>query len=138
MEENLMDIVNRKLTLTPNTAQDTVECVATCTVELNALETAALGNLMHPGFRLRCVLQGMDGRRLTTATPIFTYPRSIRIQGPGGLLNLSCVFKETLSTDLLNEDTNGQDEIRANFTLQDRSNFASVTRHTGNVSINIP
>ena len=129
-----MRILNRQLTLTEDAAKSTVECRARCTVELNALETAALANPFHPGFRLRCVLQAVDPGVTTT---IFTYPRSIRIQGIGGVLNLTPQFVETIGADLLNEDANGNDEIRARFTLVDLSNSASVIGNSQAVTINI-
>ncbi len=129
-----MKISNAQLTLTENVAPATVECLARCSIELNALETAALANPFHPGFRVRCVLRAVDSN-VTTA--IFTYPRAIFIAGPGGLLNLSPQFSENLGADLLNEDLQGADEIRARFTLVDLSNGASISRNSPTVTINI-
>ncbi|VVN23251.1 hypothetical protein PS639_04402 [Pseudomonas fluorescens] len=127
------DITNRALTLNQNAATALIECIAGCTVELNALETGALLNPLHPGFRLRCVLVGDDPG--PTDPVIFTYPRSMTFRNIVNMLNVNQVFTEILGADLLNEDVNGLDEIRAIFTLTDLSNGQSVIRRSPRVQI---
>jgi len=125
-------IVKRKLTLVQNTAAHTVKCTAGCQVELNPLEAASLLNPLHPGFRLRCVLIGIDPG---TDPVIFTYAKSKNFKSITDLAGLNQVFEDDLSTDILNEDPNGTDEIRARFTLIDLSNGQSVTKTTNLVEM---
>ena len=127
-----MRILNRNLTLVVDTATDTVNCVAGCTVELNAFETASLLVPGTPGFRLRCVLLGCDQSPNPDDT-IFTYPRTKNFTNITEILNVNQVFEADVSPDVLNEDTNGADEIRAQFTLINRSNGQSVVKRSNRV-----
>ena len=127
-----MRILNRTLTLTDNPAKQTVLCVAGCTVELNALETASLLNPLHPGFRLSCVLVGVD---VGPDTTLFNYGdrffhNIVQIAG------LNQAYEVELSRVVLNEDVNGVDEIAAEFTLSDRSNGQRVVRRSNVVQRN--
>ena len=119
-------------TLTDNPAKQTVLCVAGCTVELNALETASLLNPLHPGFRLSCVLVGVD---VGPDTTLFNYGdrffhNIVQIAG------LNQAYEVELSRVVLNEDVNGVDEIAAEFTLSDRSNGQRVVRRSNVVQRN--
>ena len=127
-----MRILNRTLTLTDNPAKQTVLCLAGCTVELNALETASLLNPLHPGFRLSCVLVGVD---VGPDTTLFNYGdrffhNIVQIAG------LNQAYEVELSRVVLNEDVNGVDEIAAEFTLSDRSNGQRVVRRSNVVQRN--
>ena|SRR6266496_4724077 len=127
-----MRILNRTLTLTDNPAKQTVLCAAGCTVELNALETASLLNPLHPGFRLSCVLVGVD---VGPDTSLFNYGdrffhNIVQIAG------LNQAYEVELSRVVLNEDVTGLDEIAAEFTLSDRSNNHRVIRRSNVVQRN--
>src|SRR6185436_8348917 len=112
-----MRILNRVLTLTENPATGNVNCVAGCKVELNALETASLLNPFHPGFRLSCVLLGID---VGPDTTLFNYGDRF-FHNIVQILGLNQVFEVNLSKVVLNEDVAGLDEIAAEFTLRDNS-----------------
>lgn len=127
-----MRILNRKLTLVENPAIASVKCSAGCLVELNALETASLLNPFHPGFRLSCVLLGIDPGPDTT---LFNYGDR-NFNNIVQILGLNQAFDITLPKVVLNEDVNGLDEIRAEFTLIDRSNNQSVVRRSNVVQVN--
>ncbi len=127
-----MVIRNRSLVINQNVANDIGECIASCKVELNGFELAALANPFHPGFRLRCVLEAVDPG---PDPVIFSYPRSKTFHGPLDVFQLDQVFTADLSLDLLNEDVNGADEIRARFTLVDLSNGNNVIRRSSTLSL---
>ncbi len=129
-----MIIKNRNLTINQKVANDTAICIAACTVEFNPLEIGALANPFHPGFRLTCVLEAADPG---PDPVIFTYPRTKTFRGLLEVFQFDQVFEEELSLDLLNEDVSGFDEIRARFTLVDRSNGRSVTRSSPIVSLSL-
>ena len=44
-------------------------------------------------------------------------------------------FRQEVSTEILNEDVNGSDEIIARFTLVDNSNGRSVSRRSNQVTM---
>jgi hypothetical protein len=124
-----MRILNRKLTLVEDPATQNVNCVAGCTVELNALETASLLNPLHPGFRLSCVLVESD---VGPDDTLFHFEdrffhNIVQITG------LNQKFEVNLAKTVLNEDVSGPDEIRAQFTLVDRSNGRSVVKKSNQV-----
>jgi hypothetical protein len=101
-------------------------------VELNALETASLLNPLHPGFRLSCVLVGVD---VGPDTTLFNYGdrffhNIVQIAG------LNQAYEVELSRVVLNEDVSGLDEIAAEFTLSDRSNNQRVIRRSNVVQRN--
>ena len=127
-----MRILNRKLTLVEDPATGIVNCLAGCTVELNALETASLLNPFHPGFRLSCVLLGIDPGPDTT---LFHFEDRI-FNNIVQIAGLNQVFEKNLGKVVLNEDVSGPDEIRAQFTLSDRSNGQSVVRRSNVVQGN--
>jgi len=127
-----MNIVNRALTLNRIVANQTVECIAGCRVELDAFEIAGLTIPGNPGFRLRCVLEGVD---VGPDAVIYTYPRSRTFTSPQDLLNVDHVFTEVVSQDILNEDVNDSDEIRAVFTLVNLSTGQSRIRRSPRVDI---
>lgn len=124
-----MRILNRILTLTDDPATQTVLCAAGCRVDLNGLETASLLNPFHPGFRLSCVLLGIDNGPDTT---LLNYGDKF-FDSIEQILNLNQAFTIRLSKTVLNEDVSGLDEIRAEFTLSDRSNNQSVIRRSNTV-----
>jgi len=119
-----MRIKNRKLTIIDNSSTGVASCAAACDVELNALETAALANPFHPGFKLFCRLEAVDPDGSGT---VFTYPdvKTLNLLSP---VIPTQTFNASISTELLDEDAGGTDEIRAAFTLIDKSNNASVTK----------
>src|SRR5688500_14091482 len=127
-----MRILNRTLTLVEDPATENVNCLAGCRVELNGLETASLLNPFHPGFRLSCVLVGIDPGPDDT---LFNYGDRF-FHSIEQILGLDQVFEESLSRVVLNEDISGVDEIRAEFTLSDRSNAQSVVRRSNLVARN--
>jgi hypothetical protein len=125
-------ILNRTLTITDIPERNAVRCLAGCTVELNALETASLLNPLHPGFRLSCVLVGIDvGPDATLVNYGDRFFNNI-VQIAG----LNQAFEIELGRAALNEDVSGVDEIRAEFTLSDRSNGQSVVRRSNIVERN--
>lgn len=127
-----MNITKRKLTLNVNAAEQTVRCISGCHIDLNALETAALLNPFHPGFQLRCVLLGCD----PGADPVvFTYPIVKKMNVVENITGQNHVFTHDVSTAILDEDTTGNDEIRARFTLVDLSNGQSVVRTSNRVDM---
>lgn len=126
-----MRIVNRVLTLNPIVANGLVECIAGCRVELDAFEIAGLAIPGNPGFRLSCFLEAVDRG---PDRPIYTYPRSKTYFTVADLLNFDHVFTEELSEDRLDED-NGEDDIRAVFTLVNNSTGRSVIRKSPTVHI---
>ncbi len=126
-----MRIVNRVLTLNPNVANGLVECIAGCRVELDAFEIAGLAIPGNPGFRLTCFLEAVDRG---PDRPLFTYPRSKTFFSALDLLNADQVFTEMLSEDRLDEDS-GEDDIRAVFTLVNRSTGRSLIRRSPIVQI---
>lgn len=128
-----MKITNKNLTLTEDTGTDTVNCVAGCRVELDPFETASLALPNTPGFRLRCVLLGID---VGPDDTVFSYPRSKTFTRVVDILDVNQVFDADVSTDILNEDANGADEIRAEFTLINRSTGQSVVRRSNAVQMN--
>lgn len=113
-----MNLINRRLTLNQNIAADTVECVASCRVELTALEIAsfALGNT----FTLRCVIRANDPGQDSDEV-LFTYPRTRTFGALVDLLDVDQIFTEVVSRDVLDEDVGGSDEMRARFRLTDNS-----------------
>jgi len=127
-----MNIVNRILTLNQNVANGTVECIAGCRVELNAPEIIGLAIPGNPGFTLRCVLEGVD---VGPDPVIFTFPLSRTFNNPVNILDADDIFTSTVSTDILDEDANGADEIRAVFTLVNNSNGQRVRRRSERVQI---
>lgn len=129
-----MIIKNRNLTINQNVAEDTATCIAACTIEFNPLELGALANPFHPGFRLTCVLEADDPG---TNSVIFTYPRVKTFRGLIEVFQLDQVFEAELSLDLLNEDVRGSDEIKARFTIVDRSNGRSVIRKSSKVVLSL-
>jgi hypothetical protein len=127
-----MNIVNRVLTLNQNVANGTVECIAGCRVELNAFEIAGLGVPGNPGFTLRCVLEGVD---VGPDAVIFTFPLSRTFTTPLDILDADDIFRSTVSVDILDEDANGPDEIRAVFTLVNNSTGQRVVRRSATENI---
>lgn len=127
-----MNIVNRVLTLNQNVANQTVECIAGCRVELDALEIAGLAIPGNRGFRLRCVLEGVD---VGDDRVLYTFPRSMTFTSAADLLNADHVFTEVISQDILDEDVNDTDEIRAVFTLVNLSTGQSRIRRSPRVDI---
>jgi hypothetical protein len=127
-----MRILNRSLTMVEDPATGNVNCLSGCKVELNALETASLANPFHPGFRLSCVLVGVDPGPNAT---LFNYGDRF-FHGIEQIFGLNQVFEQSLSRVVLNEDISGVDEIRAEFTLSDRSNGQSVVRRSNIVDRN--
>jgi hypothetical protein len=127
-----MNITKRKLTLNVDTATEIVQCVAGCHIDLNALETGALLNPLHPGFRLRCVLLGRDPG---PDEVIFTYPVVKTMNLVENILGQNHVFTADVSVSILDEDTTGNDEICARFTLVDLSNGQSVVRISNRVDM---
>ena len=128
-----MNITNRVLTLNQNVANGTVECIAGCRVELNAFEAASLAIPGNPGFTLRCVLEA-DDPGSSSDEVLFTYPLVIPINALA-LIGTDHVFRSTVSVDILDEDANGADEIRARFRLSNNSNGQKVTRRSPRVVI---
>ena len=124
-----MNIVNRVLTLNPNIANGSVECIAGCRVELDAFEIAGLGIPGNPGFRLTCFLEAVDRGPDALSLRI-----RVGLSTALDLLNADHVFREQLSEDILNEDT-GEDDIRAVFTLVNNSTGRSVIRRSPTVHI---
>ena len=124
---NNVNIVNRVLTLNHNVANGTVECIAGCRVELSAFEIAALAIPGNPGFTLRCKLEGVD---VGPDTDLFTFPLSRTFNNILNLLDANDIFRSTVSEDILNEDVNGADEIRAVFTLVNNSTGQSVRKRS--------
>jgi hypothetical protein len=127
-----MRIVKRKLTINEDSATNLAECIAGCRVELNAFESASLAIPNAPGFTLSCRLRGGD----PGPDPlIFTYPRSKTFTNLLDLINTDHVFRETLSMELLDEDTTGDgiDEIKAVFTLVNNSTGASMNRNSNRI-----
>lgn len=121
-----MRILSRTLTLTDIPARQSVRCLAGCRVELNGLETASLLNPLHPGFRLSCVLLGIDPGPDTT---LLNYGDRF-FNNIAQILGLNQAFDIEVGKSLLDEDVSGLDEIRAEFTLSDRSNGQSVVRRS--------
>ncbi len=132
--EITVNITNRVLTLNQNVANGTVDCVAGCRVILTPFELAALAIPGNPGFTLRCVLIADDPGELSDEV-LFTFPLSRTFNNPLNLINADNVFTSTVSIDLLNEDTNGADEIRARFTLINNSTGQRVIRRSRQVQI---
>jgi hypothetical protein len=129
-QRNTMRILSRTLVEIPATGN--VNCLAGCRVELNGLETASLLNPFHPGFRLSCVLVGVD---VGPDDTLFNYGDRF-FHNIGQIVGLNQVFEESLSEVVLNEDVSGVDEIRAEFTLIDRSNGQRVVRRSNVVERN--
>lgn len=129
-----MRIVNRVLTLNPNVGNGTVECIAGCRVELNAFEIAGLALPGNPGFTLRCFLEGVD---VGPDPAIFTFPLSRTFSNPLNVLDADDIFRSTVSTDILDEDSNGADEIRAVFTLVNNSNGQRLRKRSGTHTISL-
>ena len=127
-----MNIANRVLTLNQNVANGTVECIGGCRVELNALEIAGLAVPGNPGFTLRCVLEGVD---VGPDRVLFTFPLSRTFKNVLNILDADDIFTSSVSTDVLDEDANGNDEVRAVFTLVNNSNGQRVRRKSGTVTI---
>ena len=121
-----MRILNRTLTITDIPAKKTVRCLAGCKVELNTLETASLLNPFHPGFRLSCVLLGID---IGPDDTLFNYGDRF-FHNIAQIAGLNQAFDVELAKAVLDEDVSGVDEIRAEFTLSDRSNGQSVVRRS--------
>lgn len=131
---NEMEIKNRQLTINQQLAENNAECIARCTVELNALETLSLANPWHPGFRLSCVLEAED----PGPNPVlYTYPRRKTFRGVIDVTQMEQMFEVVIDLDILNEDIGGPDEVRAKFTLEDRSNGRSVTRRSPVVNLSV-
>jgi hypothetical protein len=127
-----MRILNRTLTLTDVPQRQTVRCHAGCRVELNALETASLLNPFHPGFRLECVLLGID---VGPDTSIWNFGDR-NFNDIAQIAGLNQTFEEEFSKVMLNEDVSGVDEIAVEFTLTDRSNNQRVIRRSNVVQRN--
>lgn len=127
-----MNIINRNLTINVDTARRNAECIAGCRIELNPFEIGALANPFHPGFTLRCILLGIDPG---PDPVIFNYPRVKVFNNITGIISIDQVFTEVLSLEILNEDTTGADEIRAQFTLVDNSNGQSVIRRSNLIQL---
>jgi hypothetical protein len=127
-----MRILNKTLTFVEDPATSNVRCLAGCRVELNGLETTSLLNPFHPGFRLSCVLVGIDPGPDAT---LFNYGDRF-FHSIEQILGLDQVFEQSLSKVVLNEDVSGVDEVRAEFTLSDRSNGQSVVRRSNVVERN--
>jgi hypothetical protein len=128
-----MNIINRKLTLNQDVSTRQIECIAGCKVTLNEFEAAALLNPWHGGFTLKCVLVGDDPG--SPDPVIFTFPMVRRFRNILDILNADDLFKQTLSSEIINEDVNGTDEIRAVFTLVDESSGKSVVKRSNQVEI---
>ncbi len=113
-----MNITKKRLTLTEDPSTDTVECVAACHVDLTPTEIAsfALGN----SFTLRCAIRANDPGQDSDEV-LFQYPRSKTFRALIDLLNVDQVFTAVVSRDLLDEDANGSDDVRARFRLKDNS-----------------
>jgi hypothetical protein len=129
-----MDIVGKKLTLTENAGAHTVNCVAGCRVKLNAGETASLLAPGAKGFRLSCVLLGVDKAPNPDDT-LFTYNKSKTFKNIVDILDVNQVFEADVGKSLLNEDTTGnkRDEIRARFTLINLTTGASRSERSPRV-----
>jgi hypothetical protein len=127
-----MRILNRTLTLTDVPQRQMVHCLAGCRVELNALETASLLNPFHPGFRLQCVLLGID---VGPDTSLWNFGDR-NFNDIAQIAGLNQTFEEEFSKVMLNEDVSGVDEIAVEFTLSDRSNGLSVIRRSNVVQRN--
>jgi len=125
-------IVNRVLTLNRNVANGTVDCIAGCRVELNAFELLGLGVPGNPGFTLKCVLRAQDPG---PDAILFTFPFVRTFNNPLNILDADDIFTSTVSEEILNEDTNGADEIRARFTLVNNSNGQSLIKESPMVQI---
>jgi hypothetical protein len=123
-----MKIRNRVLTLTPNVANDTWECVAGCRVELTPFEIAGLAIPGNPGYTLRCFLEAVD---VGPDTPIFTFPKTRTFKSLVDILDADDLFKADVSSDILDEDSNGADEIRAVFVLRNNSTGNTVRQKSG-------
>jgi hypothetical protein len=54
---------------------------------------------------------------------------------PLNILDADDIFTSTVSEEILNEDANGADEIRARFTLVNNSNGQSLTKESPMVQI---
>ena len=128
-----MNIINRNLTIVQNPANKTAKCTAGCTVTLDAFETASLLIPGFPGFRLSCVLLGIDPGPDDT---LFIYPRSKKFTNILDITGVNQVFEDDLSFSILNEDANGADEIRAEFTLINLSTGQSRVRRSNQVQMN--
>lgn len=119
-----MVITNMSLTVVEDPATGTANCVAGCSVGLNPLEIASLEVPVHPGFRLSCVILGIDQGIDRT---LFNYPRTVSFNDATDLLRLNQAFQATLSLAMLDEDPGAAaDELRAEFTITDLSNGQSV------------
>lgn len=129
-----MNIVNRVLTLNQNVANGTVDCIAGCRVELTAFELAGLTIPGNPGFTLRCVLEADDPGTASDEV-LFTFPFSRTFNNPLNILDADDIFTSTVSVDILDEDANGADEIRARFTLVNNSTGQRVIRRSPRVTI---
>jgi hypothetical protein len=127
-----MNIINRNLTINVDNARRIAECIAGCRIELNPFEIGALANPFHPGFTLRCVLLGIDPG---PDTVIFSYPRVKTFNNITDIISVDQVFTDVLSFNILNEDANGADEIRAQFTLVDNSNGQREIRRSNLVQL---
>ena len=101
---------------------------------LTPFELAALAIPGNSGFTLRCVLIADDPGELSDEV-LFTFPLSRIFNNPLNLINADNVFTTTASIDLLNEDTNGADEIRARFTLINNLTGQRVIRRSRQVQI---
>ena len=121
-----MRILNRTLTITDIPAKQNVRCLAGCKVELNALETASLLNPFHPGFRLTCVLLGID----VGPDPTLWNFGDRLFHNITQIAGLNLAFEVEFGKVMLNEDVSGVDEIAAEFTLSDKSNGLSVVRRS--------
>jgi hypothetical protein len=129
-----MNIVNRALTLNQNVGNDVIECIAGCTVELTAFEVAGLAVPLNPGYTLSCVLEANDPGSDSDEVR-FTFPLPVTFDNPLKILDSDDIFRATVGTQILNEDANGADEIRARFTLVNNSTGRRVIRRSASVTI---
>lgn len=129
-----MNIVNRSLTLNQNVGNNTVDCIAGCTVQLTGWELLNLAAPGNPGYTLRCVLEANDPGTDSDENR-FTFPFPVTFDNPGKILDADDIFTATVGNAILNEDVSGADEIRAKFTLVNNSTGQSVTRKSSSVTI---
>lgn len=100
--------------------------------KLNAFEILGLGVPGNLGFTLKCVLRAVDPG---PDAVIFTFPFVRTFNNPLDILDAEDIFTSNVSEEILDEDANRPDEIRARFTLMNNSNGQRVTRETAIVQI---
>lgn len=124
-----MNIINRTLTLNPLTGNGTYNCTASCKVDLNPGDIAQFVNPTFRGYKLTCYLEGVD----VSPNPhdhLHTFDSEKLWRGVGDLLDMDHVFNDELNRQILNEDAGSNDEIRAVFTLENRSTGETVRKRS--------